>query len=110
MVIDADPSCVNEMDLPKLTVIFYLAEEAVNNARKHAQAGEIRVSMKYLPQEHGYILLEIADNGVGFDVDEINSSYERRGSLGMVNLRERAEMVNGYLNILSAQGAEHVCA
>jgi len=49
-------------------------------------------------------LLEVRDDGVGFDVAAVNRSYDQRGSLGMVNLRERTELVNGVLNIQSASG------
>jgi signal transduction histidine kinase len=49
-------------------------------------------------------LLEIEDNGVGFNVNQVDSSYENRGSLGMVNMRERTELVNGMLRIDSAPG------
>jgi signal transduction histidine kinase len=56
------------------------------------------------PFEKEMVLLEIRDDGVGFDVAAINRSYDKRGSLGMVNLRERAELVNGVLNIQSAPG------
>src|SRR5205814_7990444 len=48
--------------------------------------------------------LEIADDGLGFDVEAVNKSYDKRGSLGMVNLRERSELVNGILHIESAPG------
>ncbi len=54
--------------------------------------------------ETGIGLLEIEDDGLGFDVAAVNKSYDKRGSLGMVNLRERAELVNGLLNIDSAPG------
>jgi signal transduction histidine kinase len=86
----------------KQGVIFYIVEEAVNNARKHPNARLIRVRFRTVEVNMG--LLEIADNGVGFDVEAVNSSYDKRGSLGMVNLRERAELVNGLLNIKSAPG------
>jgi signal transduction histidine kinase len=48
--------------------------------------------------------LEIEDDGMGFDVEAVNKSYDKRGSLGMINLRERTELVNGLLNIDSASG------
>ena len=48
--------------------------------------------------------LEVQDDGVGFDVATVEASYDQRGSLGMVNLRERAEMVNGVLRIDSVPG------
>ncbi len=102
--IDADPEVVKKLEIAKQTVVFYLAEEAVNNARKHAQASLIAVRLKHIPQDCSFALLEIVDNGVGFNVDEVNRSYESRGSLGMVNLRERTDLVNGQLRILSAPG------
>jgi signal transduction histidine kinase len=102
--IDMDPEVTRQLEMGKQTVIFYLAEEAVNNARKHAQASHIWVRLHPLAQEPSILLLEIADDGVGFDVDSVNRGYEKRGSLGMVNLRERTDLVNGLLNIKSAPG------
>ena len=70
----------------------------MNNARKHAAAPNIWVRLKQMDQ--GLALLEIQDDGMGFDVgDEL--AYDKRSSLGMINLRERAELVNGLLNIQS---------
>ncbi len=104
VVIDADPQLVKELESSQQTVVFYLVEEAVNNARKHAQASEIRVRLVAVPNENCVAMLEIADNGVGFDVQSVLSSYERRGSLGMVNLRERTDQLNGLLRINSVPG------
>jgi signal transduction histidine kinase len=44
------------------------------------------------------------DDGLGFDVDAVNRAYDKRGSLGMVNLRERTELVSGLLHIDSSPG------
>jgi signal transduction histidine kinase len=54
----------------------------------------------------GLLLLEISDNGAGFDVKTVTQNYDKRSSssLGMVNLRERAELVNGLFNIESQVG------
>jgi signal transduction histidine kinase len=100
--IEIEEQIVSQMEMGKQGVIFYIVEEAVNNARKHANARLIRVRLKTV--EVNMALLEIADNGAGFDVDAVNNSYDKRGSLGMVNLRERAELVNGLLNIKSSIG------
>lgn len=104
VLIQVDQSMADEIEMGKKGVIFYIAEEAVNNARKHAQAKQIYVRLAALPREPEIALLQIADNGVGFDVEAVNKSYDKRGSLGMVNLRERTELVNGLLHIDSAQG------
>jgi signal transduction histidine kinase len=102
VTIDVDDSIIDGLDMQKLGVIFYLVEEAVNNARKHAQAEHIWVKLKHAKKD--VALLEIRDDGVGFDVKAVQSSYDSRGSLGMVNLKERAEMINGILQIRSKPG------
>ncbi len=102
--LDLNQSVIDQLELGKQTVIFYLSEEAVNNARKHAQATKILVRLQFFPKQPELAMLEIIDNGVGFNVKEVMDSYEKRGSLGMINLQERADLVNGLLNIDSALG------
>lgn len=104
VVIDADPLVVSRLDASIQSVVFHLAEEAVNNARKHAAASEIRVHVRHPANETSIALMEIIDNGQGFDVQSILGAYDRRGSLGMVNLRERTDMVNGLMKIDSVPG------
>lgn len=82
-------------------VLFYIIEEAVNNARKHAQSQQIWVR---LYKREAFVVVEIEDDGVGFDVSAVDASYDQRGSLGMVNMRERAELIEGTLRIQSAKG------
>jgi signal transduction histidine kinase len=95
-----EETLVSKLDISKQTVIFYLVEEAVNNARKHAKASLIQVRLRYVPgEEESVAALEIIDNGVGFDVQAVTSDYEQRGSLGMINLQERSEMINGLLEV-----------
>jgi len=102
VVINVDDSVLENMEMGKQGVIFYIIEEAVNNARKHASAAHIWVRLR--PFETEIALLEIEDDGIGFDVAAVNKSYDKRGSLGMINLRERTELVTGLLNIDSAHG------
>jgi signal transduction histidine kinase len=102
VIVEANPQIIDELEIGKQAVVFYIAEEAVNNSRKHAQATCIWVRIKAAQDD--IALLEIEDDGVGFNVGEVDSSYERRGSLGMVNMRERAELINGVLNIESTEG------
>ncbi|HEX5808309.1 MAG TPA: histidine kinase [Anaerolineales bacterium] len=102
VIINVDEAIVDDMEMGKQGVIFYIIEEATNNARKHANAPHIWVRLR--PFETGIALLEIEDDGLGFDVAAVNKSYDKRGSLGMVNLRERTELVNGLLSIDAAPG------
>lgn len=99
--VDIDPQIESAMEVGKQGVIFFIVEEAVNNARKHANAEHIWVRLK---PDGEMAILEIEDNGIGFDVAEVQSNYEKRGSLGMVNLYERAEMVHGILRFESTRG------
>ena len=102
VTVNIDENIASQMEMGKQGVIFYIIEEAINNARKHASAANIWVRLG--PLQPGLVLLEIEDNGVGFDVEAVNKAYDNRSSLGMVNLRERTELVNGLLNIQSAIG------
>jgi signal transduction histidine kinase len=100
MIVEADAKLAADLEVSKQAVIFFITEEAVTNARKHAQADHIWVRLK--PYEEEMALLEIADDGVGFNVEEMDAFYDQRGSLGMVNMRERSELVSGVLSIDSA--------
>jgi signal transduction histidine kinase len=104
VTLNIDERVTTQLEMGKQGVIFYIIEEAVNNARKHASAPVIAVSLKLV--ESGISLLEIVDNGLGFDVQAMSEAYDKRAnsSLGMVNLRERSELVNGLLQVDSAPG------
>jgi signal transduction histidine kinase len=102
VIIEGDQHLVPDLEMGKQAVIFYIIEEAVNNARKHAQAAHIWVRLKQI--ENQLALLEIEDDGVGFNVGAVDAFYDKRGSLGMVNMRERAELVNGIMRIDSVEG------
>lgn len=102
VIIAVEENILQDFEVGKQGVVFFIVEEAVNNARKHARAEHIWVNLRAFQKEMA--LLEIRDDGVGFDVASVNRTYDQRGSLGMVNLRERTELVNGVLNIQSALG------
>jgi len=106
VIVQTDPELVQELDMNAQTVIFTIAEEAVNNARKHAQAEHIWVKVQRLQSDLAF--LEIEDDGMGFEVDEVMGSYEERDSLGMLNMRERAELVQGVFHVKSkpSQGTQ----
>jgi len=81
--------------------IFTILQEAVNNARKHAQAKNIWLQLDY---KEGYINAVAQDDGKGFDTSAIEQNYDKRGSLGMTNMRERAALVGGKVTIESRVG------
>ena len=104
VTINMDEKIISQLEMGKQGVIFYIIDEAVNNARKHAQAETIAVRLRQI--DNGIALLEIVDNGVGFDIKAMSEQYLKRAnsSLGMVNLRERAEMISGIFQMDSAPG------
>ncbi|CAG1011462.1 two-component system, NarL family, sensor kinase [Anaerolineae bacterium] len=81
--------------------LFYIVEEALNNARKHAQA---RNHIVRLYRRDTFLVTEIEDNGVGFDLNAVSANYSERGSLGMVNMKERAALIEGTIKLESSKG------
>jgi signal transduction histidine kinase len=101
IVLEAAEGVDRRLDKDQQGVIFYILEEAISNARKHARANEIRVRMR---TQGDLFVAEVIDDGVGFDPRVLEKGYEERGSLGMLNMKERAELVGGKLTIISAPG------
>jgi len=102
MILDMDPEIETRLEMGKQGVVFAIIEEAVSNARKYAHAPQISVRFKTI--QNDIAVLEVEDNGIGFDVESVDANYEQRGSLGLVNMRERTELVNGIINIQSTEG------
>ena len=78
--------------------LFRIAQEAVLNARKHAEARELEISLARDPGE-GAIVLSVRDDGCGFD-----ARVPTRGRFGLLTMRERAEACGGRLELDSALG------
>ncbi len=91
------------LDLESQGVVFSIIQEAVNNARKHAQAKHlsVRVSVR-----GDLFLAQVEDDGVGFDLSDVKTGYTRRGtqSMGLLSMEERAEWIDGQLKIESEPG------
>jgi PAS domain S-box-containing protein len=79
--------------------LFRVAEEALNNALKHAQASNLTV---HLRTANGTVELDIADNGRGFDPGQAELS----GGQGLSNMRERVTRLGGRFDIDTAVGQE----
>lgn len=102
VVIDVHEDFEDYLDETRQGPLFYLVEEATNNARKYAQASRITVKGR---KRDDTLYLRIEDNGQGFDTSLITDNYHERGSFGMVNMQERADSLNGTLEIDSSPGA-----
>ena len=85
--------------LPEVEINLYrIAQEALNNIYKHANAKFVAVMLRKVGKE---IVLIIEDNGIGFDVEDKTGNGDGLGLLGM---RERAALVGGTQEIESAVG------
>lgn len=101
VIVESGKDAAAGLDARKQNVVFFVAEEAVANARKHANADEIRVRAW---SKGEMFFLSVEDDGEGFDLAVMQDGYEQSGSMGMINLQERAELVNGKLVVDSAPG------
>jgi len=99
--LEVTPGVNQLLDQNAQGVVFYIIDEAILNARKHAQAENIWVQLCI---RDSMFVAEVKDDGTGFDVDAVQLRYDERSSLGMINMHERAELVGGTLTIASAPG------
>ena len=83
------------------TVIYRLVQEALTNVTKHAHATKVRVAVRQSERE---LLVEIEDNGVGFDSEAPSEGF------GLAGMRERVTLVGGRLSIDSGSRGTLVAA
>jgi len=76
-------------------------EEALTNIIKHSQASEISIGLEQTEQA---LILNIRDNGVGFDPECIIETKH----IGLQSMKIRAQRANGTLNILSSGRGTHI--
>jgi signal transduction histidine kinase len=74
--------------------ILLIAKEAMNNIAKYSHATDVTIRLE---SSNGHLLLEIVDNGKGFD-------ESRHIGNGLHNMQQRGEDVGGELNITSSKG------
>ncbi|MEW6404980.1 MAG: sensor histidine kinase [Chloroflexota bacterium] len=76
--------------------LYFIAQEALNNILRHAHAKNVTVKLK---QGRRNVILEVQDDGCGFDPRKLD-----RTGLGLANMKERAQKINGKLKIRSKPG------
>lgn len=93
--------------LPEIvgTTLFRIAQEALTNVERHAQARTIDMSLERVGER---VSLSIADDGVGFDTDGV-AVHPKRG-IGLRNMMERMEAIGGRLAIASSSSGTRVVA
>jgi signal transduction histidine kinase len=75
------------------------AQEALSNTRRHAEAGEVSITLSYMDD---LVALDVQDDGTGFTPEKI--SLEANGGFGLRAMRERVEALGGSLLVESAPG------
>jgi signal transduction histidine kinase len=93
------PNSINNIPLDKTKSIFYIIIEALTNVRKHAQAKNVCLSLKFNNNE---LTINIKDDGRGFDINDrklFTSSYEK---MGLMSMRQRTQSLGGRFKITSS--------
>ena len=81
--------------------LFRIIQEALNNARKHAQATTVEVIITFQPMQVSAV---VRDDGVGMDVASVEAHLDGSRNLGLISMRERADLEKGRLEIRSQIG------
>ncbi len=91
---------VEQLNIQQRTVFYRVAQEALTNVSRHAQASRVEVNIQKLPTG---VAMTIHDNGKAFEVDRVVNSRGRK-RLGLLGMRERLEMIGGQFDIESVAG------
>ena len=80
---------------------FRIAQEALNNTRKHSKADSSAVSLTF---RDNHLEMSVRDNGTGFEVTEAANRLSGKGGLGLRSMQERAKLMGADLKIESEPG------
>jgi signal transduction histidine kinase len=91
------------LDESREMALYRIAEEALNNTLKHAQAANVSIDLR---SEANRVTMKILDDGCGFDLEARQGS----GGMGLLNMRERTAALGGLIDIITApkQGTQVV--
>jgi signal transduction histidine kinase len=92
-----------EPELPEETKLgfFRIAQEALNNTRKHAKASQVNIDIRFNLKQ---LKMAISDNGEGFKAKQALKTRGEKGNLGLLSMKERADLINADLKIESEPG------
>ena len=87
---------------PEIELALYrIAQESLSNARRHAQATQVEVTLVYAPQQ---VRITVSDDGVGFTLPEDPSVLARSGHFGLMGMHERAQLIGAQVVVDAAPG------
>ncbi len=78
-----------------------MAQEAINNVARHAEAKNTRLQLRFGSKK---VVIDIEDDGKGFDVQEVAASTDETRGLGLLGMKERAALFGGSVGIQSGPG------
>ncbi|MDY6834149.1 MAG: PAS domain-containing sensor histidine kinase [Chloroflexota bacterium] len=81
--------------------LFRIAQEALSNIRKHSKATSVMIRAEFISEA---MCLSIADNGRGFHLPKRIGEFAQSGKLGLLGMRERANLIDGIFQIQSCPG------
>jgi PAS domain S-box-containing protein len=93
-------AAVEQLHGDKRTVLYRVAQEALTNVARHAQASQVEVKLQKLD---GAVCLTVTDDGKGFRTEGVVQTKKAK-RLGLLGMKERLEIVGGNLTITSAPG------
>ncbi len=95
---------IEEDDVPEefKVVIYRILQEAMNNVAKHSEADRVLIGLVKIGRE---LKLSVEDNGRGLDLEKVGSRSDPMSGYGLSNMRDRAEICGGKLEITSHAGA-----
>jgi two-component system, NarL family, sensor kinase len=92
---------VRRMEKQKELILFRIVQESLNNIIKHANASQLDVTIKYLPEK---LFLSVTDNGQGVDLSPLKQKDNTTFGLGIRNMHSRAQLIGAEFNISSTLG------
>jgi PAS domain S-box-containing protein len=93
-------AAVEQLHGDKRTVLYRVAQEALTNVARHAQASQVDVKLQKLD---GAVGMTITDDGKGFPTERVGEAKKAK-RLGLLGMRERLEIVGGNFTVTSAPG------
>jgi len=92
------PNTKNLFSSEQQIAVYRIFQEIITNISKHAHASKVSIVGK---KKSSKVFFRVKDNGIGFDIEEINARHAPEKGLGLAAMAERAKMLNGHFEISS---------
>jgi PAS domain S-box-containing protein len=92
------PDTKNLFSSEQQIAVYRIFQEIITNISKHAHATKVSIVGK---KENSKVFFKVKDNGIGFDIEQINAMYALDKGLGLAAMAERVKMLDGHFEISS---------